>query len=740
MYSVPDPGKLSGDIMIAIHKLLDPAKNGPTTRRQWVFLHEDVYKLCAADSGDHIPALRNRFTTELQDNVLELKEVLVATHPTKFLKAYRAIFNKFYFGLEAAKQGLAHFRKGENEPNSRKESDPPKKTILGVGMELWKEHIFETFKSTLYAELSSVVMKDRNGELADISSAQDILESFIKLVGDDNNGISDTQLEIYIETFETPFLEQTLEYYTRETSLIVQTLPCTEYLLKISSRFEEEQLRGTKLLHKDSELKLRKLCEQCMISDHRDIIESNCQKFVDARDITSLQLIYKLFKNIGPQSICQILESHIIDYGTKNLALLGNKMTQTLPAQYVECMTELYQKYKALIKEAFYDDLRFSATLDTACRTVVNQGNGKCPKSIQVPVVLAKFCDDCLKTSSKHLLEKDVDEELTVLISIFKFIEDKDVFQKMYSKLLAKRLINNTSISDDAEASMISKLKQCCGYEYTSKLQTMFTDIKLSTEINSEFSRTECGEVISRSFKVLVLQTGAWPLGLGIASDFHVPAIQERSMKYFSNFYNTKHSGRKLTWLHHLSTADLSARLKSKYEFTVTTYQMGVLLLYNDHDSHTVEAIANSTSLSTKELQKTIRSLLVCKLLVAEPAAPPTAEDIPNDSTLSINLKYSNKKKKVKITNAVRKDAVVETNQTNESVFQDRKNFLFATVVRVMKSRRTLAFNLLVNEVIAASSNFKPTITNIKRAIEDLIVQEYLRRNKANLSELEYLA
>ena len=42
---------------------------------------------------------------------------------------------------------------------------------------------------------------------------------------------------------------------------------------------------------------------------------------------------------------------------------------------------------------------------------------------------------------------------------VFKYIEDKDVFQKFYSKMLAKRLVNQTSASDDAEANMISKLK-----------------------------------------------------------------------------------------------------------------------------------------------------------------------------------------------------------------------------------------------------------------------------------------
>ena len=88
---------------------------------------------------------------------------------------------------------------------------------------------------------------------------------------------------------------------------------------------------------------------------------------------------------------------------------------------------------------------------------------------------------------------------------IFRYIEDKDVFQKFYSKMLAKRLVQGNSASDDAEvrilwykflclsyyfffqASMISKLKQACGFEYTSKLQRMFQDMSLSKDLNERF-------------------------------------------------------------------------------------------------------------------------------------------------------------------------------------------------------------------------------------------------------------
>jgi cullin 1 len=57
---------------------------------------------------------------------------------------------------------------------------------------------------------------------------------------------------------------------------------------------------------------------------------------------------------------------------------------------------------------------------------------------------------------------------------IFKYLEEKDVFQTFYSAKLCKRLIHGVSTSDGAEASMISKLKEACGFEYTIKLQYMF--------------------------------------------------------------------------------------------------------------------------------------------------------------------------------------------------------------------------------------------------------------------------
>lgn len=96
---------------------------------------------------------------------------------------------------------------------------------------------------------------------------------------------------------------------------------------------------------------------------------------------------------------------------------------------------------------------------------------------------------------------------------VFKYIEDKDVFQKFYSKMLAKRLVQHMSASDDAEASMISKLKHACGFEYTSKLQRMFQDIGVSKDLNEQFRKhlVNSNEPLDVDFSIQVLSSGSWP-------------------------------------------------------------------------------------------------------------------------------------------------------------------------------------------------------------------------------------
>ena len=50
---------------------------------------------------------------------------------------------------------------------------------------------------------------------------------------------------------------------------------------------------------------------------------------------------------------------------------------------------------------------------------------------------------------------------------LFRFMQEKDVFERYYKQHLARRLLTNKSVSDDSEKNMISKLK-VRQYLYTS--------------------------------------------------------------------------------------------------------------------------------------------------------------------------------------------------------------------------------------------------------------------------------
>eukprot|EP00043_Microstomoeca_roanoka_P007318 m.70507 g.70507 ORF g.70507 m.70507 type:complete len:82 (-) comp13778_c0_seq2:222-467(-) len=64
-----------------------------------------------------------------------------------------------------------------------------------------------------------------------------------------------------------------------------------------------------------------------------------------------------------------------------------------------------------------------------------------------------------------------------------------------------------------------------------------------------------------------------------------------------------------------------------------------------------------------------------------------------------------------------------------------------AAIVRIMKMRKTLHYNQLIEEIITMSeSRFKPHISAIKKCIEDLIDKAYIQRQENDRAVLSYIA
>lgn len=62
---------------------------------------------------------------------------------------------------------------------------------------------------------------------------------------------------------------------------------------------------------------------------------------------------------------------------------------------------------------------------------------------------------------SAQLTEQEVESILDSTMVLFRFLQEKDVFQRFYKQHLGRRLLSNKTVSDDLEKNMISKLKVC---------------------------------------------------------------------------------------------------------------------------------------------------------------------------------------------------------------------------------------------------------------------------------------
>ncbi|OMJ16461.1 Cullin-3 [Smittium culicis] len=381
---------------------------------------------------------------------------------------------------------------------------------------------------------------------------------------------------------------------------------------------------------------------------------------------------------------------------------------------------------------------------------------------------------DSFANSSLDKSEAEAEKILDMIITLFRFLKDKDIFEVFIRQHLLKRLLSGRIVSFDVESSFISKLKNECGSLFTLKLEGLLKDYQLSQDLEAEIANSEGLKTSLSQLSVSIFNPKFYPIHSSptISSDEHSTAeitnfpIQIENLKNsFNEFYGKKFNGRKLSWQYNMGSCDVVAKFKDKtIELNVSTVIIAILLLFNDSSDNlklSYEEIKQRIQIPDIDLIRNLQSVACAKYKILN-KTPKSAGIFPGD-IFEFNNDFTcpTRKLKIPLIAASSSSKINSQNQANQKannkvglgpesgldeaslakLEKSRVELIDAAIVRIMKSRKKFVHSLLVSETISQlQSRFTPSPTMIKHRIDELIDKGYIERNSEDRNTYNYIS
>merc|ERR1719281_1873817 len=431
---------------------------------------------------------------------------------------------------------------------------------------------------------------------------------------------------VYNTEFEEFFLPATTDYFVRQSSGWISADSFPEYLRKAEAALNAEEQRVTNYLHRSTQPKLKHVVIQALLAQPQGQLmekETGVVYLLDndkREDLARMHRMFTLVDN-GLTPIAQAFRQYVTDRGNKivderieQAKQVASKSEALTDPSFVQSLLDLHDRFKGIVQDCFSQDSLFQKSLKEAFEVFINRDIGK----YSFAALMSSFCDRILKKSGERLSDDAVEVLLTKMVELFSFLSDKDLFAEVYRNQLSKRLLYETSASEDAEKSMIAKLKMKCGAQFTSKLEGMITDLSLAGDFQKEF-REHCEQLPEGKmalggieFSVTVLTTGFWPSYQ--VQDANLCPEMQKAIQCFHNFYNGRTQHRRLQWIHSLGQATIAARLNNRrHDLIVNSYQALIMLLFTKDENHSLSFIQSTTGLDASMTKKLLATLACSK-------------------------------------------------------------------------------------------------------------------------------
>ncbi|XP_013789108.1 cullin-3-A-like isoform X1 [Limulus polyphemus] len=722
-------------------------------------LYRNAYTMVLHKHGERLyTGLREVVTEHLVNKIRE--DVLSSLH-NNFLLTLNQAWNDHQTSMVMIRDILMYMDRVYVQQNNVD-------NVYNLGLIIFRDQVvrYGCIRDHLRETLLDMVMRERRGEVVDRLAIKNACQMLVVL------GI-DLRC-IYEEDFEKPFLAQSAEFYRMESQEFLAENSASVYIYKVEQRINEEAERAKHYLDESTEEKIVQVVEKELITEHmKTIVEmenSGVVHMLKNQKTEDLGRMYKIFSRVrdGLKTMVDCVSSYLREQGkalvTEEEGGKGDALT------FVQSLLDLKDRFDHFLHNSFGNDRFFKQMIASDFEYFLNIN----PKS---PEYLSLFIDDKLKKGVKGMTEQEIEQVLDKTMVLFRYLQEKDVFERYYKQHLAKRLLLNKSVSDDSEKNMISKLKTECGCQFTSKLEGMFKDMSVSNTMMEEFKNRvqTCGTFLyGVDLNVRVLTTGFWPTQAATPK-CNIPIAPWKAFEAFRLFYLGKHSGRQLTLQPQLGWADLNAVFYGprkedsesrdgpasstsspspgpsmsgrhtgprKHIIQVSTYQMCVLMLFNNRDRLSYDEICSETDIPEKDLIRALQSLAMGKATQRILIKNPKTKEIEPVHTFIVNDSFTSKLHRVKIQAVAAKgESEPERKETRCKVDEDRKHEIEAAIVRIMKARKRLQHNVLVTEVTEQlKSRFYPSPVVIKKRIEGLIEREYLARTPEDRKMYSYVA
>jgi len=600
------------------------------------------------------------------------------------------------------------------------------------GFWLYKENIFDTFRKYARQAILNAVEKERQNEQQDRDLLQDSVNVFVEMGYMSNN----QKLKVYKADLEKYIIEHAGAFYKRQSRHWMDQDSCPNYLKKAEKMLLAEKNRVDQYLHRTSMDPLQRACYEELLKAHQHELlnKKTGVDFLlgsDARE--DLSRLFRLYKKYPEdlQPIADLFGLHVQKAG-EEIVRKANPQGHDLVTKLIS----LHAQYADVVNTCFEKNQVFQKALKKAFETFINQDD-------RVSKLLANFINDILTRGATINLNEPIEKTLDNVVFLYGYIHEKDVFERHYQLFLANRLLNGLCESEHVEKSMIAKLKTEAGYQWCNKLEGMFKDVQMSKNLMSKFKKIYDAEATEGlDLSVNVCSSGYWPASSNV--NFVLPPDIKTACEKFKRFYLNQHNGHKLVWHMDKGRAEVLVHFAPKVSRTLvgTTYQMMILLVFNNARRVTFKQILDLTGVPKYDMAHHLLSLVHPKVAVI--LKRPSNKNLEDNHQFMINPKYFNKLLKVTIPlmpPIKRPDGPDEEGDEQKIIELQRRHQMDAAIVRIMKIRKTLKHPLLVAEVISQlKARFAPKPNKIKKRIEALIEQEYLERDKNDRSEYRYLA